>query len=139
MPPIALFLVFVLILAAALFAVWRYWMNLARVSPEEEEFDERVAALNERQANRISDKFLAQPFNEDDAWQIMVRRGRRLGPRQRRRRETPPRGTQPRLAAPRQPEPRRERYGGELSRRVDERRDRQADPTRRPRRHADDE
>ena len=138
MPPIALFLVFVLILAAALFAVWRYWMSLARVSPEQEEFDERVAALNERQANRISDKFLAQPFNEDDAWQIMVRRGRRLGPRQRRRRETPARSTQPRLLPPRQPEPRRDRYGGDLSRRVDERRDRQADPARRPRRTDED-
>ena len=118
MGPTALFIVFVALIAAVLFAVWRYWMNLSQVSPEEEEFDERMAALNERQANRISDEFLAQPMSDEEAWRIMVRRGMRLNMRQRR---------QPRTA-----QPRRERYGGELSRRVDERRDRFGDPPRRP-------
>ncbi|HNP70928.1 MAG TPA: hypothetical protein PKK15_07470, partial [Kouleothrix sp.] len=96
MPPIALFVVFVLLIAAALVAVWRYWMGLARVSPEEEAYDERMAALNERQANRISDDFLTQPVSDEDAWQIMVRRGKRITTRGRRqRRDTRPRATQP--------------------------------------------
>ncbi|MBK9940749.1 MAG: hypothetical protein U0Z44_17310 [Kouleothrix sp.] len=127
MGPTALFIVFVALIAAVLFAVWRYWMNLSQVSPEEEEFDERMAALNERQANRISDEFLAQPMSDEEAWRIMVRRGMRLNMRQRRQ----PRTTQPRRQ-PRTAQPRRERYGGELSRRVDERRDRFGDPPRRP-------
>jgi hypothetical protein len=56
-----------------------------------------VAALNRRQANRISDEDLANPLSGDEAWQAMIDRGRR-GLR------------------------RRERYGGDLSRRVGERR-----------------
>lgn len=126
-PPIALFIIFVLLIALVLFAVWRYWSNLARVSPEEEAYDEQVAALNEYQANRISDKFLTRSMSEDDAWQIMVRQGRRVNIRRRRQlRATQPRATQPRaILPPREQPPRRERYGGELSRRIDERRDRQ--------------
>lgn len=127
MPPIALFLVFGLLIAAGLFLVWRYWMNIARRSPEEQEFDERMSALNERQANRISDRFLAQPLTDEDAWRLMVQRGMRLDTRRRR----PRRDTQPRLLPPRQPEPRRDRYGGTLSRRVDERRGRAGDTPRR--------
>lgn len=127
--PIALFLFFVLLIALVLFAVWRYWANLARVSPEEEAYDEQVAALNEYQANRISDKFLTRSMSEDDAWQIMVRQGRRVSTRRRRQpRATQPRATHSRSILPaREQPPRRERYGGELSRRIDERRDRQGD------------
>jgi hypothetical protein len=121
--PTALFLVFVVLIAAVLFAVWRYWNNLARVSPEEEEFDELMSALNDRQANRISDDLLTNPLSDEDAWQIMVRRGMRLNTRKRRK----PRETQPRL-----PAPRRERYGGELARRVEERRERTGDTAPRP-------
>lgn len=129
MPPIALFVVFMLLIAAVLVAVWRYWMGLARVTPEEEEYDERMAALNERQANRISDDFLTHPMSDEDAWQIMVRRGMRVTTRGRRqRRDTRPRATQPRL-----PPPRQDRYGGDMSRRVDERRDRYGEARRRPR------
>ena len=116
MGPTALFLVFVVLIALVLVAVWRYWNNLARVSPEEEEFDELMSALNDRQANRISDEILTTPLSEEDAWQIMVRRGMRLGARKRRK----PRQTQPRL-----PAPRRERYGGELARRIEERHERE--------------
>jgi hypothetical protein len=120
--PTALFIIFVVLIAGALIAVWRYWINLARVSPEEEEYDDLVSALNDRQANRLSDEVLTQPLSEEDAWQIMVRRGKRLGaPKRRPARQTPPQ----------LPPPRRERYGGELSRRVDERRDRSGDPPRR--------
>jgi hypothetical protein len=92
-----LFLGCAALLIGAVYALWRYWDAIARLSPEEEAFDERVAALNERQANRVSDAELAHPASEDEAWQIMISRG------QRSRR-------------------RRDRYGGELSRRVGERR-----------------
>jgi len=113
--PTTLFLVFVVLIALVLAAVLRYWNNLARVSPEEEEFDELVSALNDRQANRISDDLLTNPLSDEDAWQVMVRRGKRLGMPRRRK----PRETQPRL-----PAPRRERYGGQLARRIEERRER---------------
>ena len=75
--PIVLFLLFAALLLGVVYALWRYWDNLSRLSPEEEAFDKRVAALNERQANRISDEQLAQPISEDDAWGIMVNRGQR--------------------------------------------------------------
>ncbi|HJZ46142.1 MAG TPA: hypothetical protein VKE41_03215 [Roseiflexaceae bacterium] len=113
MSPIVLFVLFTLLIAGALLLIWRYWNAVARVSPEEEAFDERMTALNDRQANRLSDDQLTHPLNDDDAWSIMVQRGRR----DRERRRRPPRPTQRRLAPPRE-----DRYGGELSRRVDERR-----------------
>jgi hypothetical protein len=110
--PIILFIFFTALVAGALLLVWRYWNTIARVSPEEEAFDERMTALNDRQANRLSDDQLTHPLTDDDAWSVMVQRGRRDRARRR-----PPRPTQRRLPAPRE-----ERYGGELSRRVDERR-----------------
>jgi hypothetical protein len=111
--PTLLFIFFTLLIAGALLLVWRYWNTIAHVSPEEEAFDERMTALNDRQANRLSDDQLTHPLTDDDAWSVMVRRGRR----DRERRRRPTRATQRRL-----PPPREERYGGELSRRVDERR-----------------
>src|SRR5690349_28450 len=110
--PIILFLFFTALVAGALLLVWRYWNTIARVSPEEEEFDERMSLLNDRQANRLSDEQLTHPLTDDDAWSVMVQRG--LRDRARRR---PARPTQRR-----QPMAREERYGGELSRRVSERR-----------------
>jgi len=111
--PIILFLFFTALVAGALLLVWRYWNTIARVSPEEEEFDERMTALNDRQANRLSDDQLTHPLTDDDAWSVMVQRGRR----DRERRRRPARPTQRRQLSARE-----ERYGGELSRRVDERR-----------------
>ena len=136
MPPIVLFLLFTAVICAVLFAVWRYWGLIANVSPEEEEFDERMTDLNNRQANRLSDDQLTHPLSDDDAWGVMVRRG--LRDRERRRR--PARDTKRRAL----PAPRRERYGGDLARRVDERRERQdeeprrLDERRRPPERADD-
>lgn len=97
MPPIFLFLISAVILLGAIYLVWRYWNNTVNLSPDEEAFDERIAALNERQANRLSDDQLIQPLSGDDAWKIMVNRGRQVGRRQ-------------------------ERYGGNLSRRAKDRR-----------------
>jgi hypothetical protein len=111
--PILLFIFFTALVAGALLLVWRYWNGIARVSPEEEEFDERMTALNDRQANRLSDEQLTHPLTDDDAWSVMVQRGRR----ERERRRKPPRRTQRRL-----PPPREERYGGDLSQRERERR-----------------
>lgn len=95
--PIILFLISAVLLLGIIYALWRYWRRLAPLSPEEEEYDERVAALNERQANRMSDEQLRNPLTEEDAWKIMVERGRRIGRRS-------------------------DRYGGDLSRRAKERR-----------------
>lgn len=92
-----LFGVLVLVLIGIVFAVWRYWDNLSSVSPEEEAYDKRVASLNERQANRFSDDLLTHRMDEEDAWQIMVARGQKAARR-------------------------RNRYGGNLSRRARERR-----------------
>ncbi len=128
MTPTLLFLIFLLIIAIALFAIWRYWDRITRVTAEEQEYDERVAALNERQANRLSDEQLRRTVSEDDAWGIMVNRGRRDRERRRRPRETtrrllPPRAETKSRTLP----PRQERYGGDMGRRVDERRQRQRD------------
>ena|SRR5690349_10260041 len=111
--PIILFIFFTALVAGALLLVWRYWNTIARVSPEEEEFDERMTALNDRQANRLSDEQLTHPLTDDDAWSVMVRRGQRDRDRHRRT---------PRATKRRQLPLREERYAGELSRRVDERR-----------------
>jgi hypothetical protein len=111
--PIILFLFFTALVAGALLLVWRYWNTIARVSPEEEEFDERMTALNDRQANRLSDEQLTHPLTDDDAWSVMVQRGRRARERQRR----PTRATQRRQLPLRE-----ERYGGDLSQRERERR-----------------
>jgi hypothetical protein len=95
--PTVLFLLSAVLLLSAVYVVWRYWDNLSRRTPEEEAFDERVAALNRRQANRISDEDLTHPLTEDEAWQVMISRGQRGGRR-------------------------RERYSGDLTRRLGERR-----------------
>jgi hypothetical protein len=117
--PILLFLFFTALVAGALLLVWRYWNTIAHVSPEEEEFDERMSALNDRQANRLSDDQLTHPLNDDDAWSVMVQRGRR----DRERRRRPARTAQRRL-----PPPREQRYGGDLSQRERERRRRSERP-----------
>lgn len=73
------FLQLILLAAAILvviYAIWRYWTSMADMTPEEKEYDERVAELNERQANRLTDEQLTHPPSDDDAWQIMLRRGR---------------------------------------------------------------
>lgn len=94
---ILLFLLFGALLIMAAYGVLRYWEGLVNISPEEEAYEERVAALNERQANRISDDQLTHPATDEDAWDIMVARGRRQAQR-------------------------RDRYVGDLQRRVRERR-----------------
>ncbi len=78
-----LFILFAAVLLVAAYLLWRYWADLTTATDEEERFEERVAALNERQAHRYSDEELAAPPDDDDAWQIMVDRGRRATRRER--------------------------------------------------------
>jgi hypothetical protein len=82
--PTILFLICAILLLLVVYALWRYWDNLARVSPEEEAYDRRVARLNERQANRLTDEDLREPTNEEDAWRIMVERGEQAAHRRNR-------------------------------------------------------
>ncbi len=78
-----LFVLFAAFLLLAAYLLWRYWGALTTVSPEEERFEQRIAALNERQAHRYSDEELATPITEEDAWRVMVERGRRTARRDR--------------------------------------------------------
>ena len=75
---IFIFLACAIIIIVVIYALWRYWEDLVQVSPEEEAYDKDVAQLNERQANRMSDARLARVTSEDEAWDVMVRRGTRL-------------------------------------------------------------
>lgn len=75
MTPWILFLVVTLILAAVFVAIWRYWDQLVRSSADAQAYDQRIARLNERQANRLSDDLLSQKVDQDEAWKVMVRRG----------------------------------------------------------------
>lgn len=98
--PLPLFVLMVLLglaLIGACYALWRYWERQANVSPEEEAYDRRVAMLNQRQANRLSDDQLRERPGGQDAWELMVQRGRRAIQR-------------------------RDRYAGSLQRRARERR-----------------
>jgi CHASE3 domain sensor protein len=78
-----LFAIAALLLIGLVLLVWRLWSDYAQVGPEEEEREREIAALNDAQANRISDQQLTRPIDADDAWQTMVQRGT---PSRRRRR-----------------------------------------------------
>jgi hypothetical protein len=95
-PAAALYIVFGLLLVAIVAFLWRYWSTLVDRSPEEEAYERRLTALNERQANRYSDDELTDTPSDDEAWRIMVERGRRSG--------------------------RRDSYGGDMTRRAGSRR-----------------
>jgi hypothetical protein len=78
-PASVLYILFGLLLVAIAFFVWRYWSSLVERSPEEEAYERRLTALNERQANRYSDDELTTSPDDDEAWRIMVERGRNSG------------------------------------------------------------
>lgn len=78
-----LFVLFAAILLLAAYLLWRYWAALTVATPGEERFEERIAALNERQAHRYSDEELTALATEEDAWRTMVERGRRATRRER--------------------------------------------------------
>jgi hypothetical protein len=97
-PAAALYVVFGILLVAIAIFVWRYWSSLVERSPEEEAYERRLTALNERQAHRYSDDELTSSPDDDEAWRIMVERGRNAG--------------------------RRDRYAGDVNRRAGSRRPR---------------
>lgn len=66
-----------LILGSIGIVAWRYWREQVNISPEDEELLREIAELNDRQANRISDQRLRSRIDPDEAWQIMVQRGRK--------------------------------------------------------------
>ncbi|MGQ9828074.1 MAG: hypothetical protein ACUVSW_09435 [Roseiflexus sp.] len=78
-----LFVLFAALLLLAVYLLWRYWAALTPFSSDEEHFEARIAALNERQAHRYSDDELAMPVTDEDAWRVMVERGRRVIRRER--------------------------------------------------------
>lgn len=73
-----------LILGSIGIIAWRYWREQVNITPEDEELLREIAELNERQANQISDQRLRSRVDPDEAWQIMVQRGRK-SPRRRSR------------------------------------------------------
>lgn len=81
MTPLIIFALCAVLIVGIGVVLWRYWENLTQVSPEEEMFDRRVARLNERQAYQMTDDELARPITEDEAWKVMVARGRRASQR----------------------------------------------------------
>ncbi|RRR74354.1 MAG: hypothetical protein EI684_07280 [Candidatus Viridilinea halotolerans] len=73
-------------LAFTLLAIvlWRAWAAFVRRTPDDEARERDLAALNDAQANRLSDSQLTRPVDTDGAWRTMVQRGDR---RRRRRRK----------------------------------------------------
>ena len=63
------------LLVALVALVWRFWATYADRSDEAEAHERELAALNNLQANRVSDQLLTRPFDNDSAWQTMVQRG----------------------------------------------------------------
>lgn len=74
-----------LLLLGLVALIWRLWRDYTQVGPDDEEHDREIAALNDAQANRISDTDLTRPIDADDAWKTMVQRGG--APRRRRQRK----------------------------------------------------
>jgi hypothetical protein len=94
-----------IVLVALVIGLWRYWQSLTQTGNDDEEFEQRLARLNERQTNRFSDDELTTPLSDDDAWERMVKQGRR--------------GSD---------SPSGRRYNGGFQQRADERRRRDAPP-----------
>jgi len=74
--PISVFIIAAVIFLVIVGLLWRYWQSVAEVSASDESFSRRVARLNERQSNRIDDEHLRNITDDDEAWRIMVDRGR---------------------------------------------------------------
>lgn len=80
-----------LLLLGWVFLAWQNWRRTTQFTEDDERYDQRVASLNDRQANRLSDDQLTNPASDEDAWELMVRRGERQRERERRptRRRSP--------------------------------------------------
>ncbi|MCU0491856.1 MAG: hypothetical protein MUD01_09730 [Chloroflexaceae bacterium] len=89
MTSVVLAIVGAVMLVALLGVLWRFWQHYAARDQSDEEYEGRVARLNDRQANRVSDERITQNITPDEAWDLMVRRG--MERRRRDRAERPPR------------------------------------------------
>ena len=76
--PISLFVIAALLFLAIVAILWRYWRGVAEVSASDTAFSRRIARLNDRQSNRLQDTQLTETSTQDEAWRIMVERGRSL-------------------------------------------------------------
>ena len=74
--PISVFIIAAVIFLVIVGLLWRYWQSVAEVSASDESFSRRIARLNVRQSNRIDDDHLRNITDDDEAWRIMVDRGR---------------------------------------------------------------
>ena len=74
--PISVFIIAAVIFLVIVGLLWRYWQSVAEVSASDESFSRRIARLNGRQSNRIDDDHLRNITDDDEAWRIMVDRGR---------------------------------------------------------------
>ena len=74
--PISVFIIAAVIFLVIVGLLWRYWQSVAEVSASDESFSRRIARLNQRQSNRIDDDHLRNITDDDEAWRIMVDRGR---------------------------------------------------------------
>ena len=74
--PISVFIIAAVIFLVIVGLLWRYWQSVAEVSASDESFSRRIARLNERQSNGIDDDHLRNITDDDEAWRIMVDRGR---------------------------------------------------------------
>ena len=74
--PISVFVIAAVVFLVIVGLLWRYWQSVAEVSASDESFSRRIARLNERQSNRIDDDHIRNITDDDEAWRIMVDRGR---------------------------------------------------------------
>ena len=74
--PISVFIIAAVVFLLIVGLLWRYWQSVAEVSASDESFSRRIARLNERQSNRMDDDHLRTIADDDEAWRIMVDRGR---------------------------------------------------------------
>jgi|GEM_PF-519198 len=74
--PISVFVIAAVVFLLIVGLLWRYWQSVAEVSASDESFSRRIARLNERQSNRMDDDHLRTIADDDEAWRIMVDRGR---------------------------------------------------------------
>jgi hypothetical protein len=89
MTQLLVFLGIALLLIILAVAAWRFWLSYSRITPESEEFEERLADLNEVQAHRYSDGEIRRVYSPEEAWSEMIDRGRRRRRRRARRRRRP--------------------------------------------------
>lgn len=70
-----LFVAVALILIILVYMAHQLWQSYTRFTPDDKDFEDQIAKLNDYQSHRLSDKHLVNPLSSEDAWALMVRRG----------------------------------------------------------------